>query len=119
MAVNAVADAWLSRIPAEERAEQFQRLFEFRSGSYDRMEDFFRRLSPEFTGPDLDRLLHQCVSVFASVSSPPKSALDAWAKRVLEEVHTLASAYGWAQSEILSMSAARRRRYVAMVVETG
>lgn len=45
--------------------------------------------------------------------------IDAWAKRVLEEVHTLASAYGWAQSEILSMSAARRRRYVAMVVETG
>jgi hypothetical protein len=38
---------------------------------------------------------------------------------VLEEVHILASAYGWAQSEILSMSAARRRRYVAMVVETG
>ncbi|HWB04459.1 MAG TPA: sigma-70 family RNA polymerase sigma factor [Verrucomicrobiales bacterium] len=80
MAVNAVADAWLARIPAEERAEQFRRLFEFRSGSYDRMEDFFRRLSTEFTGPDLDRLLHQCVSVFASVSSPPKSALDAWAK---------------------------------------
>ena len=45
--------------------------------------------------------------------------IDAWAKRVLEEVHTLASAYGWAQSEILSMSAARRRRYVSMVVETG
>jgi hypothetical protein len=43
--------------------------------------------------------------------------IDAWAKRVLEEVHILASAYGWAQSEILSMSAARRRRYVSMVVE--
>jgi hypothetical protein len=45
--------------------------------------------------------------------------IDAWAKRVLEEVHTLASAYGWAQSAILSMSAARRRRYVSMVVEAG
>jgi hypothetical protein len=45
--------------------------------------------------------------------------IDAWAKRVLEEVHTLASAYGWAQSEILSMSAARRRRYVDLVVEAG
>jgi uncharacterized protein (UPF0212 family) len=43
--------------------------------------------------------------------------IDAWAKRVLEEVHTLASAYGWAQGEILSLSAARRRRYVSMVVE--
>lgn len=45
--------------------------------------------------------------------------IDAWARRVLEEVHTLASAYGWAQSAILSMSATRRRRYVSMVVEAG
>lgn len=43
--------------------------------------------------------------------------IDAWAKRVLEEVHTLASAYGWAQSEILSMSASRRRRYMSMIAE--
>jgi hypothetical protein len=35
----------------------------------------------------------------------------------LEEVHTLASAYGWAQSEILSMSASRRRRYMSMIAE--
>lgn len=80
MAVNAVAEAWLSRIPAGERAEQLQRLFEFQSGSFDRIEDFFRRLSTEFTGPDLDRLLHHGVSILASLSSPPGSALEAWAK---------------------------------------
>jgi hypothetical protein len=41
--------------------------------------------------------------------------LDAWAARTLDEVHALASAYGWSEREILSMSAARRRRYVAMI----
>ena len=43
--------------------------------------------------------------------------IDAWAKRSLDEVHTLASAYGWSQGEILSMSASRRRRYVSMIAQ--
>ena len=43
--------------------------------------------------------------------------VDAWAIRTLDEVHALASAYGWSEHEILSMSASRRRRYVAMVAE--
>ena len=43
--------------------------------------------------------------------------VDAWAARTLDEVHTLASAYGWSEREILSMSAARRRRYVAMIAQ--
>ena len=43
--------------------------------------------------------------------------IDAWAKRALDEVHTLAFAYGWSQSEILSMSASRRRRYVSMIAQ--
>jgi hypothetical protein len=42
--------------------------------------------------------------------------IDAWANRLLEEVHTLAGVYGWTEREILSMSASRRRRYVSMVV---
>jgi hypothetical protein len=37
----------------------------------------------------------------------------AWlAKRLLREVHVLASAYGWSEREILSLSAVRRRRYL-------
>jgi len=39
------------------------------------------------------------------------SELDAWAGRTLREVHALASAYGWSERDILSMSAARRARY--------
>jgi hypothetical protein len=41
--------------------------------------------------------------------------VEAWAHRTLDEVHALAAAYGWSEREILSMSASRRRRYVAMV----
>lgn len=38
--------------------------------------------------------------------------LTAEAKRLLREVHTLARAYGWRESDILGMSARRRRFYL-------
>jgi len=41
--------------------------------------------------------------------------IDSWARRVLLEVHTLARAYGWFETEILAMSAARRQFYLEMV----
>lgn len=41
--------------------------------------------------------------------------LDSWAQRLLIEVHTLASAYGWREADILEMSAARRGIYLNMV----
>lgn len=37
------------------------------------------------------------------------------AKRLLQEVHTLAWAYGWREADILAMSEARRRLYLDMV----
>lgn len=43
------------------------------------------------------------------------SEIDAWAQRTLREVHALASAYGWSEAEILSMSAWRRQVYLGMV----
>ena len=43
------------------------------------------------------------------------SELSRYAKRLLQEVHTLAWAYGWSESEILAMSAARRRVYLEWV----
>jgi len=42
-------------------------------------------------------------------------ALDDWADRTLAEVHTLASAYGWSEPQVLALGAARRQRYIAMV----
>jgi hypothetical protein len=38
--------------------------------------------------------------------------LDAWADRLLGEVHVLASHYGWSEREILALSPWRRQRYL-------
>lgn len=41
--------------------------------------------------------------------------IDAWAKRVLQEVHILASAYGWRERDILMMNPGRRAIYLEML----
>lgn len=41
--------------------------------------------------------------------------VDTLARRLLYEVHLLASAYSWHESEILSMSATRRRYYIDLM----
>ena len=41
--------------------------------------------------------------------------LDAWAQRLLREIHSLASAYGWREADILAMSAQRRQLYLEMI----
>jgi len=41
--------------------------------------------------------------------------IEAWARRILSEVHTLAWAYGWREAEILALSAIRRQFYLEMV----
>ena len=45
------------------------------------------------------------------------SEIEAAASRLLFEIHRLASAYGWAEADILAMSATRRQFYLAMVGE--
>lgn len=41
--------------------------------------------------------------------------IHAWSLRTLREVHALASAYGWSEAAILSLSPTRRRRYLELV----
>jgi hypothetical protein len=41
--------------------------------------------------------------------------IQAWGGRLMREVHTLASAYGWRETDILAMSAWRRQRYLEMI----
>ena len=41
--------------------------------------------------------------------------IAAVAKRLLREVHALASAYGWTEAQVLSLSGARRSLYMEMV----
>lgn len=43
------------------------------------------------------------------------SEIDAWAQRLLAEVHALAFAYGWAEQDILGMTAWRRQLYMGML----
>jgi hypothetical protein len=40
--------------------------------------------------------------------------LDAWAGRMMRDVHVLASAYGWDERQILSLPAARRGHYLRL-----
>ena len=40
--------------------------------------------------------------------------IDAWARRMLREIHILASAYGWSETEILNLSPLRRHWYLEM-----
>ncbi|MBN1428166.1 MAG: phage baseplate protein [Anaerolineae bacterium] len=41
--------------------------------------------------------------------------IDAWAARLMHEVHVLASAYGWREADILHMSVWRRQRYLELI----
>ncbi|WP_263381633.1 gp26 family baseplate hub assembly chaperone [Granulicella arctica] len=41
--------------------------------------------------------------------------IQEWAHRTLRDVHTLASAYGWSEREVLEMSSQRRGLYLGMV----
>jgi hypothetical protein len=43
------------------------------------------------------------------------SEVEAWARRTLQEVHVLASAYGWREADTLALSPQRRRLYLEMI----
>lgn len=43
------------------------------------------------------------------------SEVNAWANRILREVHLLASTYGWREDDILAMSSWRRQSYLEMI----
>jgi hypothetical protein len=43
------------------------------------------------------------------------SEIEVWACRILRDVHTLASAYGWGEQDILALSPVRRQFYLEMV----
>ena len=43
--------------------------------------------------------------------------VDMWARRLLSEVHVLASAYGWVEADILGMSPWRRQLYLDLLTE--
>jgi len=42
--------------------------------------------------------------------------INGWAQRLLRDVHTLATAYGWREADILSLSPWRRQYYLSLVM---
>jgi uncharacterized protein YbaR (Trm112 family) len=57
---------------------------------------------------------HDWSAVF-DIASFLWSEINDWAKRILREIHLIASAYGWGEAEILEMSADRRNIYLEML----
>jgi len=43
------------------------------------------------------------------------SEIDQWARSLLNDIHALASRYGWSEADILAMSAVRRQVYLEML----
>jgi hypothetical protein len=65
--------------------------------------------------PRLDLTCPSCGHRWQSSFDPASflwDTVDAWARRTLREVHALALAYGWAEADILAMTARRRRLYL-------
>lgn len=56
-----------------------------------------------------------CWQVLFDITAFLWSEISALAKRLLTEVHALARAYGWRESDTLSLSARRRRFYLEMI----
>ena len=44
--------------------------------------------------------------------------VQAWAARMLFEIHQLAAAYGWSEAEILTLSPVRRSAYLSFITES-
>jgi hypothetical protein len=56
-------------------------------------------------------------SVFLDIVDFFWTELAALADRLVQDVHTLARAYGWREADILALSSVRRRAYVEMLTE--
>jgi hypothetical protein len=66
----------------------------------------------------LDMICPSCGEAWTSPLDPPSflwREIDAWARRTLSQIHTLASAYGWTEGEILALGPARRAAYLEML----
>lgn len=62
---------------------------------------------------DCPSCLHRWSMVF-DVLSYLWGEIEDWARRLMLDVHVLASAYGWSEREIIGMSSRRRRIYLEM-----
>lgn len=81
------------------------------------LSDRFEALDPH-ANIKLDLVCPQCSHHWQSpfdIVSYLWREIDDWARRTMRDVHTLASAYGWREFDILAMSAGRRRGYINLI----
>jgi hypothetical protein len=79
-------------------------------------EDWIAGLDPQ-ANLRIDLICPDCVHSWSEpfdIVSFFWSEIDAWARRLFRQVHTLASAYGWNEDEVLALSPTRREIYLAM-----
>jgi hypothetical protein len=69
------------------------------------------RIELALTCPSCD----QVWSSLFDIASFLWTEVDAWARRTLRDVHTLARAYGWRESEVLALGPRRRQAYLELV----
>lgn len=94
-------------IPFEETPEEIKVLLADRIAAADPQADIQLAL----TCPDCSQQWHAPFDIVSYLWTE----LDAWARRIVGEVHTLATAYGWCEADILAMSQIRRQMYMEMV----
>jgi len=75
--------------------------------------------------PQAEVLLQASCPTCSSVSQAPFDIgshlwveLDAWARRLIQEIHLLAWAYGWSEAEIVRLSVTRRRAYLDLLARS-
>jgi hypothetical protein len=88
------------------------------SGDPDLRERAAARLARQTDDVQLDLTCPACGHAWQSafdIAAFVWRELDDWAQRTLHEIHVIASAYGWSETEILELSARRRQTYVEML----
>jgi hypothetical protein len=88
--------------------------------SHEEMEELGQQMSDadplaeillSFACPECEAMREQALDLPAFLWAE----LEVFAKRMLREIHILASSYGWSEAEILALSESRRAMYVQMV----
>jgi hypothetical protein len=79
-----------------------------------------QRMAEEDPQADIQMLVHCPVCAYGwqmpfDIMSYLWTEIDNWAKHMLQEVFILARAFGWAERDILNMSAQRRQLYLEML----
>lgn len=83
--------------------------------------DLFEQADP-LAALEIALTCSECATAFSVPVEPAglvAREIDRLVDRLLREVHLLASAYGWGEDQVLAIPAARRARYLAMVMQSG